>query len=205
MEDHTFTSSDDWIRWPFEFGSTARALSREVPVSVTEMIEIPAETLAAGRPLPSVCAKHGFPAVQRVDFAVRSQPDLGSPGRLAIPGYTALNRAEEYLKKVAFVEVRGWPLCARCVRRRRLGRVAAAALLFGGVAAMILSVIVTLTIADGDRRWSIPFLAGFAAVILSPWPFSWAGLPKVTQTRASPAGTAVLVDHPDDEFRRRLR
>ncbi|WP_328477666.1 hypothetical protein OHA21_25080 [Actinoplanes sp. NBC_00393] len=116
-----------------------------------------------------------------------------------------MNRAEEYLKKVTFVEVRGWPLCPRCVRRRNGGRVAAAVLLFGGVAAMILSVVVTLTVARGERAWSIPFLAGFAAVLLSPWPFSWAGLPKVTQTQANPDGSAVLVDHPHGEFRRQLR
>lgn len=174
-------------------------------MSVAEMIEIPTETLAAGRPLPGVCAKHGLPAVQRVDFVVKSRPDLGSPGRLAIPGYTALSRAEEYVKKVTFVEVRGWPLCARCVRRRATGRIAAAALLFGGLGVMILSVVVTLTVAQGNRLWSIPFLAGFAAMILSPWPFSWAGLPRVTQTQANRDGSAVVVDHPNDEFCRQLR
>jgi hypothetical protein len=174
-------------------------------VSDSRMIEIPAEALAAGGPLPDVCVRHGLPAVERLDFMIKSRPDLGSPGRLAIPGYTVLNRAEEYSRKVKLVEVHGWPLCVRCVRRRRLGRTVAGVLFFGGIAAMVISAVAALTIADRNRLLSIPFMVGFVATaLLSPWPFAWSGPALTTRTQATGDGTAVRVDEPHEEFRRQL-
>ncbi|BEL08127.1 hypothetical protein Q0Z83_063180 [Actinoplanes sichuanensis] len=174
-------------------------------MSVAEMIEIPTEFLADGARLPDVCARHGSSAAQRADFVIKSRPDLGSPGRLAIPGYTVLNRADDYAKKVKFIEVSGWPLCARCVRRRAGGRLAAGILFFGGIAAMVISAVAGLTFADGNRLLSIPFMAGFVeAALLAPWIFAWSGLALTTRTQATPDGTAVRVDEPDPEFRRQL-
>jgi hypothetical protein len=174
-------------------------------VAVAQMIEIPVEFLAAGASLPDVCTRHGSPAVQRADFVIKSRPDLGSPGKLAIPGYTVLNRAEDYARKVKSIEVRGWPLCRRCVRRRAGGRTAAGVLFFGGTAAMVIAAIAALTIADGNRLLSIPFMAGFVtAVLLAPWMFAWAGLALITRAQATADGTAVRVDEPHAEFRRQV-
>jgi hypothetical protein len=116
-----------------------------------------------------------------------------------------LNRAEDYAKKVRLIEVRGWPLCARCVRRWTGGRVAAGILFFGGIAAMAISAIAALTFADGNRLLSIPFMVGFvAAALVAPWVFAWSGLALVTRTQATSDGAAVRVDEPHEEFRRQV-
>jgi hypothetical protein len=169
------------------------------------MIEIPTAFLAEQTPLPGVCVRHGAPAIRRADFVIKSRPDPGSPGKLAIPGYTVLNRAEDYAKKVKFIEVHGWPLCARCVRRRTGGRMAAGVLFFGGITAMVISAVAALTVADGNRLLSIPFMIGFVtAALLAPWVFAWSGLTLVTRTQATPDGGAVQVGDPHEEFRRQV-
>lgn len=169
-------------------------------MSAAGAIEIPADWLATNPALPDRCVKHGLPAEQRVDFVVKSRPKVAPAQKILIPGYTALNRADEYLTKVRFVKVRGWPLCAECVRRRRLGLALAAALFFGGVAAIVGSLIARAATSDDSPLLGVLVMAGFVAILLSPLPFSWAGLPKLTHTRATPSGDAVHIDDADPEF-----
>ena len=133
---------------------------------------------------------------------VKSGPKTRSRARLWVPGYTAVDRAAEYLAKVKFIKVTGWPLCANCVRRRTLGLVLAGFLCFGGIGPMVVAAALSLARSSGDERLlAIPFLAGFAAVLASPWPFSWGGLPGITQTEAVSDGTAVSVHRPHSRFR----
>jgi len=163
-------------------------------------MQISADRLNAGQVFPDCCAKHGLPAVRRVDFVVKSRPKLGSMGRLAVPGYTAVGRAAEYLTKVKFIKVAGWPLCIRCVRRRTLGLAVAGVLFFGGVAAIAVAVVIALATSPG-RLLAVPFLAGFLAILASPWPFTWGGLPRITQTESTLDATAVIVHRPHSRFR----
>jgi hypothetical protein len=171
---------------------------------VTDAVQIPADQLAAGWPLPDCCARHGLPAIRRVDFVVKSRPKVRSVGRLALPGYTTVDRAEEYLTKVRFISVKGWPLCKRCLRRRTAGLSLATLLFFGGIVTMIASVALTLSHSPANRALAIPFMLGFAAIVAAPWPFSWGGLPKITQTQATPDGSAVVVENPDGMFREQI-
>lgn len=165
------------------------------------MLEIPADWLATNPRLPDCCAKHGLPAIRRVDFVAKSRPQIARKRRLFAPGYTAFNRADEYLSQVKLVRVQGWPLCARCVRRRRTGLVGAGFLFFGGLLAMVLA---GSALADETPVAAFSFLAGFAAILLSPWLFSYAGLPRLTGTQVTPDGAAVRVDNPRSEFSRQL-
>ena len=167
-------------------------------------IDIPADWLATNPALPDRCVKHGRAARQRVDFVVKSRPKVSPVRKLFVPGYTALNRGEEYLSKVQFIKVRGWPLCPECVRRRRIGLSLAAVLFFGGVLALVGAVIARAAMSGDSGVLAIPMMLGFAAMLLSPWPFSWAGLPKLTQTQATPDGSAVHVDHASPEFTQQL-
>lgn len=170
-------------------------------VSSVDAVEVSADRLNSGQVLPGCCAKHGLPAVRRVDFVVKSRPKLKSVGRLWVPGYTAVDRTADYLTRVKFIKVAGWPLCITCVRRRTLGLALASLLFFGGIAAIAAAVVIGLATSPGNRLLAIPFLAGFVAIVASPWPFSWGGLPRITQTEATPAATAVIVHRPHSRFR----
>lgn len=122
-----------------------------------------------------------------------------------MPGYTALNRGEEYLSRVRFVEVHGWPLCDACVRRRRLGRALAAVLLLGGLVAILAAVIVRSRLSGESVLLAIPIIVGSAAMLLSPWPLSWAGLPQLTHAQATPDGRAVHVERASTAFTQQLK
>jgi hypothetical protein len=182
----------------------AASLDAGGPVSPAGTIDIPTDWLATNPALPNRCVKHGLPAEQRVDFVVKSRPKVSPIRKLLIPGYTALNRGEEYLSKVQFIKVHGWPLCAECVRRRRTGLGLAAILFFGGLAAIVGAVIARAAISGDSGLLAAPIMGGFVAMLLSPWPFSWAGLPKLTQTQATPDGGAVHVDHASPDFTQQL-
>jgi hypothetical protein len=172
---------------------------------VADAVKIPAEQLTGGQLPPDCCARHGLPAARRVDFVVKSRPKVSSVKRLAVPGYTAVDRAAEYLTKVQFIRVEGWPLCRKCLRRRTAGLAVAALLFFGGITAMIASAAISLSSSPANRALAIPFMLGFAAVVASPWPFAWGGLPKITRAEATPDGSAVLVEQPASGFRAQVR
>jgi len=60
-------------------------------------VDLPVGWLSTHPPLPDRCARHGLPAVRRVDFAVKSQPRTSPKCKVLLPGYTSLNRTDEYL------------------------------------------------------------------------------------------------------------
>ncbi|GAA2488695.1 hypothetical protein Ahu01nite_023170 [Winogradskya humida] len=167
-------------------------------------IDVSAAWLATNPVLPDRCVKHGLPVQRRVSFVVKSRPKVSPVRKLFVPGYTALNRGEEYLSKVQFVRVQGWPLCAECVRRRRLGITFAAVLLFGGLAAIVVAVIARSAMSGNSGVLGVLVAVGFVAMLVSPVPFSWAGLPRLTQTQATADGDAVHVDHASPEFVRQI-
>jgi hypothetical protein len=167
-------------------------------------VEIPSDWLAREPQLPDRCAAHGLPAVRRVTFAVRSKPKIGSRAKVFQPGYTSLNRAEEYAKQVKIVKVSGWPLCANCVRRRTAGLVLAGLLFFGGLLAMIVGFVVAAVDDGPDKTPMIPILLGFAAILLSPLPFRFASLPKITHAEVTANGSVVHVSEASTSFAEQL-
>ena len=173
-------------------------------MSVRKTVDIPAAWLAQQQVLPDRCVQHGLPAVRRTTFAVRSNPTIGSRKKVFQPGYTSLNRADEYVRQVKFVKVTGWPLCQQCVRRRTLGLALASVLLFGGLLVMIGGFVVA-TVGDGpNKALLIPILVGFAAVLVSPLPFRWASLLRLSQAEVTTDGAAVQVHDASQGFTRQL-
>lgn len=163
-------------------------------------VDIPTEWLAQDPPLPDRCVLHGLPAVETVTFAVRSKPKIGSRKKVFLPGYTSLNRADEYLRQVQIAKVSGWPLCPQCVRRRRLGLRLAGLLFFAGLAAMIAGFVLG-AVADGPNPALLaPILIGLAAILVSPVPLRWASLPQLTRAELTPDGAAVRVANPSAAF-----
>ncbi|MGK5684729.1 hypothetical protein [Actinoplanes sp. URMC 104] len=167
-------------------------------------VAIAAGWLAEEPPLPDRCVKHGEPAVRRATFAVRSHPRTSSRKRAFQPGYTSLNRAEEYACQVKLVKVSGWPLCRSCVRRRTIASTLAGVLFFGGVLAMIAG-LVAGAVDDGPNHLPlVPILLGLAAVLLSPLPLRRAGLPRLARAAATADGSAVQVTDVSPAFTAQL-
>jgi hypothetical protein len=169
-----------------------------VPAQMT--VDIPTEWLATEPTLPDRCARHGLPAVQRKTFAVRSNPKIGSRKKVFQPGYTSLNRAEEYARQVKIAKVSGWPLCARCVRRRVFGLTAAAVLFFGGLATMVAAFIIAGAEDGPNAGMLAPILGGFAAMLLSPLALRWGSIPRLTGTELTSDGAIVKVADASSEF-----
>ena len=168
-------------------------------------VEIPADWLAQEPPLPDRCVAHGLPAVQRKTFAVRSNPKISSRKKVFLPGYTALNRAEEYASQVKIVKVSGSPLCTRCVRQRSIGLVLAGVLFFGGLLAMMTGFVIGALDDGSNRALLIPILLGLAATLLSPLSLRSASLPKLTRTEAADDGSAVHVTEASFSFAQQIR
>jgi hypothetical protein len=169
-------------------------------VSASTAVDIPADWLAQEPPLPDRCVQHGRPAVRRVTFAVRSNPKISSRGKAFQPGYTSLNRAEEYARQVKIVKVTGWPLCRQCVQRRTAGLALAGALFFGGLLAMIAGFVLAAADDGPNAALLIPILVGFAAVLVSPLPLRSASLPTLARAQATADGSAVHVVDADPKF-----
>jgi hypothetical protein len=123
---------------------------------------------------------------------------------MLLPNYTALDRASEYLRAVRVVRVTGWPLCSRCLRIRRIYRIVAGLLFFGGLAALSAAFIVG-GLMDGDQPMLLlPILAGFAAILLSAVPLARCALPRLTRIETTSDGTAVRITGSHPEFVARL-
>jgi len=167
-------------------------------------VDVSAEWLEGGPELPDRCVRHGLPAVRRADFVIRSRPKISPRRRLLVPGYTALDRAAEYRRAVRWVRVTGWPLCATCVRDRRVYLGLASVLFFGGLVALVAAFAAGAVLNGTQPLLLIPILAGFAAMLLSPVPFSHGSLTRLTRTETTSNGSAVRVTDPHPEFVARL-
>jgi hypothetical protein len=167
-------------------------------------VDVTVDWLADTPRLPDRCVRHGLPTVRRVDLAVKSRPKIAPRRKVLLPGYTSLNRADEYLRQVKVTRVSGWPLCAQCVRERTLGLILAGVLFFGGLAAMLVAFVVG-ALADGPQPLlAVPILGGFAAILASPLALRWGGLPRLTQAETTDDGAAVRVVDPHPEFAAQL-
>jgi len=124
---------------------------------------------------------------------------------MLLPTHTAVDRADEYLRAVKAVRVAGWPLCAACLRERRVHLTLAGVLFFGGLAALVGAFIAGGVMAGDQPLLLVPILAGFAAMLLSPIPLARGALPRLTRTETTVDGTAVRITEPHPEFRARLR
>ncbi|MGH3470312.1 MAG: hypothetical protein ACRDQF_21550, partial [Thermocrispum sp.] len=83
----------------------------------TGVVTLPAEFVGRSGNLPSRCARHGQPAVQRKDFLLQSRVKIKGNRFMQVGGRGVLGMAErldQYGKKVRVTGVKGWPLCRKC-------------------------------------------------------------------------------------------
>jgi hypothetical protein len=170
------------------------------PVPAETAVNISTDWLAAEPMLPEHCVRHGLSAVRRVSFAVKSNPKIGSRKKVLLPGYTSVDRAAEYLQQVKIVKATGWPLCARCVRRRIIGLVLAGALVLGGLVALASAFAVGAVGDPAAPVLMLLFFGGFAAMLLSVLPFQRVSLGRLAQAHVTDDGAAVQVTGASREF-----
>lgn len=107
-----------------------------------------------------------------------------------------LQRATQRQAESVTVDVRGWPVCARC-SRIRWGWASVALVL--GVAGILAAFVVFST--AGPQAWpGAPLLGGFFLLLTSVVPLSFGSWPRITHTHGTPDGSAVLVEDPHPAF-----
>lgn len=168
----------------------------------TGVVTLPAEFVGRQGNLPRHCSRHGLPAVRQKDFLLQSKVKIEGNRFMQVGGRGVLGMAErldQHRKNVRVAEVRGWPLCGRCVRTRALWVSVAAAMFFGGLAVFVGSLIAA-AVTDGMPWLAGVAVAGFALLPLSAFPFVLGSLPRLTGARTSPDGASVIVTNPSQAF-----
>lgn len=152
------------------------------------------ERLATGQGMPGHCVWHGRPAVRRRDLVIPSKPEITTPYGLEVlrPG---AHRLAEWRRKVRHVPVRNWPLCDWCVQYRVVWFSLSCLMFWGAAAALGTLVVVNRVEAVDAATSSLVFFACFAVALGSVVPFVRGGYGRITGTRASDDGTALLVDN----------
>ncbi|RBM16220.1 hypothetical protein DI005_25565 [Prauserella sp. PE36] len=166
------------------------------------VVTLPADFVAREGNLPRHCARHGLPAVRQHDFLLQSKVKIEGNRFLQVGGRGVLGMAErldQHGRKVRVAEVKGWPLCRRCVRTRALWLTVAATLFFGGLAAFAGSLIAA-AVTDGMPWLAGVAVAGFALLPLSAFPFVLGSIPRLTGAETSPDGASVVIKNPSRAF-----
>lgn len=153
----------------------SRSVGSSGPVAV---VTVSAARVGRHGCLPTHCSRHGLPAVRQQDFVLQSKPRLGG------------------------TDVRGWPLCGRCVRARVCWLAVASVLFFGGLAVFAGSLIAA---AASDGPWLAGLAAaGFVLMPLAAVPFALGSLPRLIRARTSSDGESVVISRPSRAFTAQL-
>lgn len=165
-------------------------------------VTLPAEFVRHPGNLPAHCTRHGLMAVRRADFALQSTVNIEGSRLRAVGGSGAVGMAErlgQHAKKVRVVQVKGWPLCALCVRTRASWLTVASVVFFGGLVAFVGSLLVGL-LADGVQALAAVAVAGFVVMPLAAFPFVRGSMGRIVGARTSADGAFVVVQDPSQAF-----
>ncbi len=178
-----------------------------------ETLSLPARKSAKGTPELdassfAVCSRHGEPVARRVDMDVKWIPAAPGAGEV-FPKSVAKRFADHpflpvlgtvaRLGSAVLIHTSGWPLCAECCRYRARWSIVTRSTL--ALAAFLFFGALVLRFLIGQQAWLMaPLLLGPALVLLSVLPFVRGSVPRLTGTRGTPDGSAVLVDHPHPAF-----
>ncbi len=162
-------------------------------------ITLPVEVVGVRGNLPRYCTRHWRAASRRKDFALQSRVALRGNRLLSGNVLSQAERLAQHGSKVKVADVKGWPLCARCVRTRAFWMTLASVLLYGGLLAFLGALVV------GVFSEGVPWLAavaavGFVLLPVSALPFSRGAMSRIIGARTSSDGTSVIVERPSAEF-----
>ncbi len=165
-----------------------------------QKLVLSAETVGSPSSLPSYCVRHGQAVAQRRDFALQSRAQPQGSRFMSANALGLAGRLGEKARKVQIVGVRDWPLCERCVRKRRV-LFTLTPIVFWLALVLILGAFVAAAIISRQSAILGGFaVVGFALLFSSPFVFYAASIPRLVQARASDDGTAVIINGPHQNF-----
>ncbi|WP_422332322.1 hypothetical protein [Rhodococcus sp. (in: high G+C Gram-positive bacteria)] len=147
------------------------------------------------RPAPHVCAVHGEPELERKETTILSDP---APRTRLMSGAKDSSRPSG--RYVVAVE---WPICGRCVSRRRLWRKAAFGALAAFAGAVTVLVIAAQAVEKNDAVLSLSFFAAFGLFFLAVKLNYRATL--IAGVSLALDGSAVLVRQAHPDFARSVK
>jgi len=183
--------------------------------SAATVLEVPAgELTSALRRSPRSldrCARHGLPADGHVDVTILAPPrPRGRLYRLIFP-YSYLEDVSELLSGArARTPVTGWPLCVRCRRRSRWGRMLARTLVVTGLVGFVggLGAGLALRLSTGQYAptWvMVPSLLGLALMLLAAVAVTAGRADRIVRAETTRDGARVRFTDPHPQFADRLR
>lgn len=165
---------------------------------VTESVTLSADFVARQGKLPQYCTRHGQLATTRKNFALQSKVQIEGR-RFFANVFTQAERLAQHGAKVRVIDVKDWPLCPTCVRTRATWVSIASLLFFGGLTALIGSLLVA-AFTDGMQWLAAVAAIGFVAMPLAAWPFARGSMGRLISARTAPDGESVIVEHPSSAF-----
>jgi hypothetical protein len=174
-------------------GHRPTSTEKERPVA---RVEFPAWWVSTGAGVPEVCARHGEPAVKRVDTAMWSRPrwwayllPLGGPLLSALAGPSSRKA----------VSGSGWSLCARCRIRQVITLCVGPAVIGAGAATVVVSLSNADSTADSNL-WLWGLFAGLAVALAGEFVALHARAQGTAGAVVSRDGEAVVVRRPNERF-----
>lgn len=162
-------------------------------------ITLPVQIVGVPGNLPRYCTRHGRAASHRKDFALQSRVALRGNRLLSGNVLSQAERLAQHGNKVKVADVKGWPLCARCVRTRAIWMTLASVLLFGGLLAFLGALVVGV-FTEGAPWLAAVAAMGFVVLPMSALPLSRGAMSRIIGARTSSDGTSVIVACPSAEF-----
>lgn len=170
--------------------------------------QVPALVLRELSRLPSCCAPHGLPAADRISMPI---PSPTRHSRFREAGAGALGMVAGAARTAAtlrVVPVTNWPVCTRCLRRRRALRIVTRLMFWGGLVAFLGGFAIPVAIGQvgqANPALLVPILGGLALMLLSAVALALGQPARIARVRATPDGAAVQFIDPHPEFVRQMR
>ncbi|MCX2732122.1 hypothetical protein OOZ19_17935 [Saccharopolyspora sp. NFXS83] len=171
----------------------------------SDQVRMPAQIAETPGALPGCCARHGQDSARSVDFSLQSRAEPQGGRVMCANPLGVAGRLGERARQVRITRVRGWPLCAACVRRRTTGLVLANVLFWGGLALIAGALAARLITGVQSPALGAALLGGFLAALVSVVPFVLGSLPRITGARTSEDGAEVALSAPHPAFVSALR
>lgn len=163
-------------------------------------LALSAEMVGTPASLPPYCVRHGRLAFRRRDFALQSRAQPQGSRFMSANALGIAGRLGEKARKMQVVDVRDWPLCDRCVWKRRI-LFTLTQIVFWLALVLILGAFMAAAIMNRQSAVLGGFaVLGFALLLSSAFVFSAASVPRLVQARASEDGTSVIIKRPHQEF-----
>ena len=165
-----------------------------------QQVVLSAELAGTAGALPSCCVRHGRHVVRRKDFVLQSRAKPAGSRFMSANALGMAGRLGEKARRTRFVRVRGWPLCAVCVRKR-LSLFSLTQVMFWPALLLVLAAVVGRIVSGHPSALLGGFLGlSFVLLLGSAFVFYVGSVPRLVQARASDDGKSVIVSRPHPEF-----